>query len=347
MAKKAFGFETREQPTEKPSVSKLPIDSTGAGKAMADFQEIPVDMLHTCTLKGSSDYSKYGSLRQEQMVESIKQMGVLQPLIVRKSAVQMSKYEILAGERRWENAKAAGLKTVPCRIMNVDDKKASAIFHLTNLMNRDLTPTDKIYGWYNYYTQVKEVANPNEAVEGEVTKAMAQGQEDVASLVGGKTIALRTIQMYVKMHDLINPWLGRLDEKQTTMRIGYHIAFFPPEIQEELLGYKITETKIMWLKKVYEDVSEGRKWYDGIIADNFDRLGSTEEPKEDEKKPPVRMTKEEKERRRKTREQNLRFKQALPEITTTIWERLRPQDYDNAGSVIAEALELYYSQHNE
>lgn len=123
MAKKVFGFETRERPAEEPAVSKLPIDSTGAGKAMTDFQEIPVDMLHTCTLKGSSDYSKYGSLRQEQMVESIKQMGVLQPLIVRKSAVQMSKYEILAGERRWENAKAAGLKTVPCRIMNVDDKK--------------------------------------------------------------------------------------------------------------------------------------------------------------------------------------------------------------------------------
>lgn len=326
--------------------SKLPIDSTGAGTALSDFQEIPVEMLHLCTLKGESDYSKYNSLKQEQMVESIKQYGVLQPLLVRKSNVEMNKYEILAGERRWECSKMAGKKTVPCRIMDLDDNAARAVFNLTNLMNRDLTPSDKIYGWYNYYAQVKGAENPDEAVDIEVTKAMAQEQENVASMVGGKAVSLRMIQMYVKMHRLIAPWLERLDEKQTTGRIAYQLAFLPQNIQEQLLDYKLTESKVNWLRKVYYGDVANPEWNDNIIRENFELL-TPNHGSEEEKKEIIPLTREEKEQRRKTREQNRRFKQALPEITTTVWERLRPQDYDNAGSVIAEALELYYSQHQE
>ena len=93
--KKNFGFERRER-SATDATSKLPIDSAGAGRALSNFQDIPVDMLHPCTLKGTSDYSKYGSLLQEQVVESMKEHGVLEPLIVRKSPIEMSKYEILA-----------------------------------------------------------------------------------------------------------------------------------------------------------------------------------------------------------------------------------------------------------
>ena len=52
-SKKKFGFEHREQPAAA-AASKLPIDSAGAGKALSNFQDIPVEMLHPCTLKGCS-----------------------------------------------------------------------------------------------------------------------------------------------------------------------------------------------------------------------------------------------------------------------------------------------------
>ena len=180
--KKNFGFERRER-SATDATSKLPIDSAGAGRALSNFQDIPVDMLHPCTLKGTSDYSKYGSLLQEQVVESMKEHGVLEPLIVRKSPIEMSKYEILAGEQRWTNAKAAGLKTVPCRIMDLDDDAARNIFHITNLLRRDLSPRDLIYGWYNYYTQIKGGNSADEAINVEITKAVAQEQAQVAAMV--------------------------------------------------------------------------------------------------------------------------------------------------------------------
>ena len=87
----------------------------------------------------------------------------------------MSKYEILAGEQRWTNAKAAGLKTVPCRIMDLDDDAARNIFHITNLLRRDLSPRDLIYGWYNYYTQIKGGNSADEAINVEITNGSGSG----------------------------------------------------------------------------------------------------------------------------------------------------------------------------
>ena len=197
-------------------------------------------------------------------MESMKEHGVLEPLIVRKSPIEMSKYEILAGEQRWTNAKAAGLKTVPCRIMDLDDDAARNIFHITNLLRRDLSPKDLIYGWYNYYTQIKGGNSADEAINVEITKAVAQEQAQVAAMVGGKSVTLRMIQRYVRMHDLIDPWLDRLDAGVVTGRIAYHIAFLPPDVQEQLLEYKLSEPKVSWLHKVYAG-TEKEKWHENII----------------------------------------------------------------------------------
>lgn len=340
-APKEFTFDTtRASNSAASSPSKLPIDTAGAGKALTSFQEIPVERLHPCTLKGTSDYSKHGSLLHEQMVESIKEYGVLEVLTVRKSPVEMSKYEILAGERRWESAKAAGQKTVPCHIVDLDDAAARSVFHLTNLMRRDLTPRDKIYGWYNYYTQIKGDSNPEENLDAEVTKAIAQEQEGVAALVGGKSISLRMIQHYVKMHNLIDPWLDRLDAEKVTGRIAYQIAFLPKEAQEQLLEYKVTEPKVSWLHKVYAGKLE-QKWYDNIIPDHFEKESVSEEVVNNT---PVVLTEEEKAELKKTKELNRRFKKALPKITTSIKAQLRPSDYDRADEVIEKALALYYQQ---
>lgn len=76
-----------------------------------------------------------------ELTESIKQQGLLQPLIVRQ--LSASRYEILAGERRWRACQLAGLAEVPVILRQVDDETASAIALVENLQREDLSVMDQ------------------------------------------------------------------------------------------------------------------------------------------------------------------------------------------------------------
>ena len=76
----------------------------------------------------------------EELAESIKQFGVIQPLIVKKKG---DYYEIIAGERRWRASKKAGLKRVPVIIKNYDEKEILKISLIENLQREDLNPIEE------------------------------------------------------------------------------------------------------------------------------------------------------------------------------------------------------------
>lgn len=77
----------------------------------------------------------------EELTESIKRHGVLQPLVVRE--LTKGKYELIAGERRFRAAKGAGLKEVPVVIIEADDKKVAELGLIENLQREDLSPLDE------------------------------------------------------------------------------------------------------------------------------------------------------------------------------------------------------------
>lgn len=82
-----------------------------------------------------------------ELVQSIQQQGILQPLLVRTltgsgAGDKQLKYEIVAGERRWRAAKLAGLKTVPAVVRDLDDKAALAVALIENLQREDLSPIE-------------------------------------------------------------------------------------------------------------------------------------------------------------------------------------------------------------
>ena len=78
-----------------------------------------------------------------QLADSIGQFGVLQPIIVRESALLAGTYEIIAGERRWRAAKMAGLSEIPAVILDGDDLKAAQIAVIENVQREDLNPAEE------------------------------------------------------------------------------------------------------------------------------------------------------------------------------------------------------------
>ncbi len=79
-----------------------------------------------------------------ELTDSIKQNGILQPLLVRKKGVN---YEIVAGERRYQAAKAAGLKEVPVVIRDISDDDVFKLALIENLQRSDLSPLEEAQGY--------------------------------------------------------------------------------------------------------------------------------------------------------------------------------------------------------
>ena len=83
----------------------------------------------------------------DDLVNSIKERGVIQPIIVRKSNSDNSKYEIIAGERRWIASQKAGLHEIPVVVTNVDDLKSLEFAIVENVQRHDLNPLEEAQGY--------------------------------------------------------------------------------------------------------------------------------------------------------------------------------------------------------
>ena len=83
----------------------------------------------------------------QELTNSIKERGIIQPIIVRKSSEDSSKYEIIAGERRWLAAQKAGLHEIPVVITNVDDLKSLEFAIVENVQRNDLNAIEEARGY--------------------------------------------------------------------------------------------------------------------------------------------------------------------------------------------------------
>ena len=83
----------------------------------------------------------------QDLTNSIKERGVIQPIVVRKSNSDNSKYEIIAGERRWLAARKAGLHDIPVVVIDADDLKSLEYAIVENVQRHDLNPLEEAQGY--------------------------------------------------------------------------------------------------------------------------------------------------------------------------------------------------------
>ncbi len=82
----------------------------------------------------------------EELAETIRAQGVIQPLLVRQTGQLGDRYEIIAGERRWRAAQLAGLATVPVVVREVSDRSAMAVALIENIQREDLNALEEAAG---------------------------------------------------------------------------------------------------------------------------------------------------------------------------------------------------------
>ena len=129
-----------------------------------------------------------------ELAGSIKQYGVLQPLLVQKSG---SFYEIIAGERRWRAAKAAGLKEVPAVLKEYSRQEAMEISLIENVQRADLNPIEEALA---YQQLIREF---------DLT------QEEIAARVAKSRVAITNTMRLLKLDEQIQNMLIRCDHQST------------------------------------------------------------------------------------------------------------------------------------
>jgi ParB family chromosome partitioning protein len=90
---------------------------------------------------------QFDDAKMDALVQSVKEKGVLQPLLVRRLADSPADYEIIAGERRWRAAQAAQLHEVPVIVKDLDDRECLEIALIENIQREDLSPLDEAEGY--------------------------------------------------------------------------------------------------------------------------------------------------------------------------------------------------------
>jgi len=83
----------------------------------------------------------------EDLAASLKQHGIVQPVVVRPSKIQAGHYEIIAGERRWRAAQRAGMTSIPVIVRDVDDRMSLELAIVENVQRSDLNPVEEALGY--------------------------------------------------------------------------------------------------------------------------------------------------------------------------------------------------------
>ena len=140
----------------------------GLGALLGDFSEettekSPYQLLpiHKVEPNKNQPRQDFDEVELEELSESIRTHGVIQPLTVRE--LPSGYYQIIAGERRWRASRMAGLSEIPAVIIEADDKKAMELALIENLQRQDLNPVEEALGYQSlineYGLTQEEAAN--------------------------------------------------------------------------------------------------------------------------------------------------------------------------------------------
>ena len=170
----------------------------------------------------------------EELKNSIKERGIIQPLIVRKSDDHDNKYELIAGERRWQAAQSAGLNEVPVVIIAADNLKSLELAIIENIQRKDLNAIEEAESYKN------------------LIENFGYDQEQVSQFIGKSrshiSNSLRLLSLPEKIIDLIRQ--EKISQGHAKILIGLDNALLLVEkIIKKKLSVRQTESLVRILKK--------------------------------------------------------------------------------------------------
>ena len=168
----------------------------------------------------------------EQTVESIKQIGVVSPLIVRPDPE--GGFEILSGHRRLHAAQLAGLETVPVIIKEMDDDAAIIFMVDSNLQRENILPSERAFSYKMKLEAMKHQAGrPSKENDSQLGNNFGKlSSEEMAEELG---TSKNQIFRYIRLTNLITEILDMVDEKKIAFNPAVELSYLKPSEQKEFL----------------------------------------------------------------------------------------------------------------
>ena len=164
-----------------------------------------------------------------QTVESIKQIGVVSPLIVRPD--QEGGFEILSGHRRLHAAQLAGLETVPVIVKEMDDDAAIIFMVDSNLQRENILPSERAFSY-----KMKLEAMKHQGQRGDLTSdQVGQKSWAVNQLADDANESKTQVQRFIRLTNLIPEILDMVDEKKIAFNPAVELSYLKPSEQKEFL----------------------------------------------------------------------------------------------------------------
>ena len=165
----------------------------------------------------------------EQTVESIKQIGVVSPLIVRPDPE--GGFEILSGHRRLHAAQLAGLETVPVIVKEMDDDAAIIFMVDSNLQRENILPSERAFSY-----KMKLEAMKHQGQRGDLTSdQVGQKSWAVNQLADDANESKTQVQRFIRLTNLIPEILDMVDEKKIAFNPAVELSYLKPSEQKEFL----------------------------------------------------------------------------------------------------------------
>tara|TARA_B100001248_G_C27390582_1_gene462158 strand:+ start:1466 stop:2323 length:858 start_codon:yes stop_codon:yes gene_type:complete len=189
----------------------------------------------------------------EELANSIRKNGIIQPIAVRPSKLGSGKYEIIAGERRWLAAQRAGLHQIPVTILDLSDVESLEVAIVENIQRDDLNPIEEAKG----YKRLNEEFNYDHE---SISKLMSKSRSHISNTLRLLSLPSDVISMLEE---------GSLTSGQARPLIGISNA---SSIAEEIVTKNYSARKVEYLIKSKKRSSKGEKVVDPDIIKIQERI---------------------------------------------------------------------------
>lgn len=190
-------------------------------------QQIPIDELYPFT---NHPFKVLEDDSMAQTVKSIKEYGILSPLIARPRP-DGDGYEIISGHRRQFAAREAGLETLPVIVRDMDDDAATILMVDSNLQREQISPSEKAFAY-----KMKLDALKHQGARSDLTSRQVVGKLEAAALVGKVSDESgRQVQRYVRLTNLIPELLDMVDNKKISFNPAVELSYLGEKQQRAFL----------------------------------------------------------------------------------------------------------------